>query len=618
MPIRLRPWLLALALLPSAFVAAQESVAPEAQPVAEAPAEASPAQAAPSAEAAAALPANQETNWAALAGIIGFLVVLLGGLVWFIMAQEGAWFKAGRAAAESLGCVEPPYRNKTLTEDFEVHQWRYEDVPMLLETGSKIVAVPGSPAGAVPIMAATVTADLPRRLPFALTVCRAQFADGRALTLGDAEFDSEVFCSTSSDEDARKLLGDVREAVRDLLQSDSSLPTVRATITAKAVQVQVFDKKRVREYCVKAAALARGLSRRAGAAAPAPAPAGARLASPQAPGLPAADPSRPALGLDRLATTFPSWAVEGPVVFREEAIYFFVSSLRFSPDGPGTGQTLGATGGLVGALAGAALDQALRAEPAKPEGLTFGAARDVSERVGPAMAEAPGIVHCREFFVVPRSLVQKVVLDEAQDLHVMTAERTFTLSGQDLLKAKGFLAFRGYGGRSAAAAAPAPAPAAAPYGLAPAMPAPTTPAPASPYAAAADSPLPLKPAGGVQNAQDWLELAKAHWDRNDLVQARRCYAQASERDPHLTEAWIGLGLCFAKAKQAEEAAKAFDRALKQEPKNGQALREKGRALLAGGLLGAALTVLQEASASDATDAEAAELLHECRKRLGKL
>lgn len=637
----LRPWLLALSIFSGTLAGAQEAAAPDAAPGAQ-PASAAPADgstaalppegqpqpgaavAAPAAEVAPAGEAAPEPragqNWFALAGIVAFLMVFFGSLVWAIMAMEGAWFKAGRAAAESLGCAEPPYRNKTLTEDYEVHQWRYEDVPMLLETGSKIVAAPGAPTGAIPIMGATVTADLPKRLPYSLTVCRAQFADGRPLKTGDATFDEEVFCSSSSDEDARRLLADggVRQAIRDLLQSDSSLPTVRGTVTAKAVEVQVHDRKRVREYCVKAAALARALSRRGESLAPA-APA-APAGKPAAPALPPADPSRPALGLDRAATAFPSWRVEGPVVFREEAIYFFISSLGYAPGEPGAGELLGAAGGLVGALAGAAVDKALRAAPERPAGLYFGSARDISERVGPAMAEAPSIVRCQEFFVVPRSDVQKVELDDAQNLLVMTAERAFTLSGDDMLKAKGFLAFRGYGNRATAAppAAQVPAGRSLPHPSAVRPTPEPPPSPASPYVGTAEDSLPLKPAGAVQNAQDWLELAKAHMARNDLVQARRCYAQASERAPRLTEAWIGLGLCFSKAKQVEEAAKAFDRALKLEPKNGQALREKGRALLAGGLLGSALIELQEASAGDPSDTEAAELLYECRKRLGKL
>lgn len=428
---------------PAQATAASEPAAPAANPPESGPGGGPPA-AAPEEPDIWHRPIPKEL---ALAGIIGFVVLLVGGLGYAIMAMEKAVFNAARKAATELGCPHPPFRNKTLTEDYEVHQWDYNGVAMTIQAGSKVIAAPGVPTGAVPVMGTTVIAGLPKKLPFQLSVNRPRTLQGVLFKTGDPAFDEELWVVTSNDEAACKLLADagLRQTIRELFQSERSVPTVRGWLTQGEVTVD-GDWRIVRDSCIKAAALARSLTHKAeklGLFSPAPPEA--------APALPAAEPAGPAMTMDALATQFPSWAVTGPCLFREEGVYFFVKSITFVADKPGAGQLLGAGlgqgGALLGALGeavGAAVDDGLREAPAKPRGLYFGSARDISERLGNGLKEVPDILNCREFFVVPRAAIQKVQLDGSGNLVLMTSGRTFTLSGGEMEKAKGFLAFRNY------------------------------------------------------------------------------------------------------------------------------------------------------------------------------
>lgn len=385
-------------------------------------------------------------------GVVAFLVLILGGIGYMIFMMEGAVFKAGRTAATALGCPHPPFRTKTFTEDFEVHQWIYDGVAMTVSAGSKIVAAPGAPTGAIPIMGITVTAELPKKLPFQFAINKPNVMRGPFFKTGDSIFDEELGVVTSNDPAAKKLLGDagLRKSIRVLFQSDRSLPSVRGWLSEKEVTIDSGDRSIVRENCVNAAILAKVLSQKAESLGLF-APAASAAAAPAPLALPDANPAGPVMAFDGLTTEFPSWTMEGSCLFREEGIYFFVKSMSFVADKPGAGELLGAGfgqgGALLGALgeaAGAAFDESLRDGPDKPQGLYFGSARDVSERLGKALQEAPGINQCREFFVVPRADVQKVQMDEHGSLVVWTAARSFRLTGGEMEKAKGFLAFRGY------------------------------------------------------------------------------------------------------------------------------------------------------------------------------
>lgn len=412
------------------------------------PQKAAPAAAEPAVEAP---PPASGPSAGGIFAIVSFVVILIGGIFYAISAMEGAIFQAARTAAAELGCPHPPFRTKTFTEDYEVHQWNYNGVSLMVQAGSKIVAVPGAPTGAVPIMGITVIAELPKKLPFQFAVNKPALMQGPFFKTGDSLFDDELGVVTSNDEAARKLLADagLRHLIRELFQSDRSLPTVRGWLSEKEVTVDSGDRRIVRENCLKAAALAKALTQKSEAlslfSTTASAPQTAALA------LPACNAGGPTLAQDDIAVLFPSWSVEGSCLYREEGIYVFVKVMNFVSDKPGAGELLGAgfgqAGALVGALgeaAGAALDASLRDSPAKPEGLFFGSSSDISDRLGKAMQEAPGIANCREYFIVPRADIQKVQLDAFGHLAVMTAVRSFTLSGGDMEKAKGFLAFRGY------------------------------------------------------------------------------------------------------------------------------------------------------------------------------
>ena len=68
----------------------------------------------------------------AVAVILG-LVAFVVGILYFIAATGGAWLERAREAATALGCADLPSVNKTLTEEFEVHQWTCQGVAMTLK-----------------------------------------------------------------------------------------------------------------------------------------------------------------------------------------------------------------------------------------------------------------------------------------------------------------------------------------------------------------------------------------------------------------------------------------------------------------------------------------------------
>lgn len=223
----------------------------------------------------AAWAAEQATAAAPALGsqVIGItLMVLLAaaiirGCVYFIMAMERAWFNRAREAASAFGCPHPPFRNKTFTEDYEVHQWDYQGVPMILQAGSQAQdAPPGSDAAAVVIMSAAAVATLPKPLPFRFSIKYPRMTEGPRFATGDAEFDAELAVQGSDEAAARRLLDSpqLRKTLREFFQSDRSLPTVMASIDEKEVRIRIFDRSMIKDLFQQAAQLALLLSKRAG------------------------------------------------------------------------------------------------------------------------------------------------------------------------------------------------------------------------------------------------------------------------------------------------------------------------------------------------------------------
>ncbi|MBI4424820.1 MAG: tetratricopeptide repeat protein [Elusimicrobia bacterium] len=131
---------------------------------------------------------------------------------------------------------------------------------------------------------------------------------------------------------------------------------------------------------------------------------------------------------------------------------------------------------------------------------------------------------------------------------------------------------------------------------------------------APSAPPPPRPVGATQTAEDWKTQADAHLARGDRAAAMRCYKTAVEKDRRLAAAWVGLAVCYGKARELEQALGAFDKALELEPGSPAVLREKARALIGANRWGSALEALEKALGRDPTDAEAAALLEQCRRK----
>ncbi len=201
----------------------------------------------------------------AVAVILG-LVAFVVGILYFIAATGGAWLERAREAATALGCADLPSVNKTLTEEFEVHQWTCQGVAMTLQAGSQMRdAPPGSQAPGVIIMSALIVAELPKPLPFEFSIGNPRLPSGPVISTGDAEFDEELAVRASDEAAARRLLAspELRAELRSFYQSSRSLPTVMGSVSETEVRIQTFDRKHIRELCERAAALALTLSGRA-------------------------------------------------------------------------------------------------------------------------------------------------------------------------------------------------------------------------------------------------------------------------------------------------------------------------------------------------------------------
>ena len=81
----------------------------------------------------------------------------------------------------------------------------------------------------------------------------------------------------------------------------------------------------------------------------------------------------------------------------------------------------------------------------RPETVTFRPTSEVIEDVRPAVADAPDIPACREFFRIDRSEIRKISPAMLAGLKIETAARSFRVGGFDRVeRASGFLKLRRY------------------------------------------------------------------------------------------------------------------------------------------------------------------------------
>ena len=118
-------------------------------------------------------------------------------------------------------------------------------------------------------------------------------------------------------------------------------------------------------------------------------------------------PSRsgPFVAFPAVGAHIEGWLIAGPLVINDRGLLFFVREMRnqkanFTQAGV-------RTGGVIGLAVGVLVDSA-RGRYDRPETVMFRPASEVIEDVRAAIAEAPDIPSCREFFMIERTEVRRI------------------------------------------------------------------------------------------------------------------------------------------------------------------------------------------------------------------
>jgi hypothetical protein len=143
-----------------------------------------------------------------------------------------------------------------------------------------------------------------------------------------------------------------------------------------------------------------------------------------------------------VGTRIEGWLIAGPLVIDDRGFAFFVREMRnmrmnFTQAGV-------RSGGLVGLAIGALVD-GVRGRYDRPEKITLRPTSEVMEDVRGALAHAPDIPSCREFFTIERHDIRKISRASLGGLKVETPALTFRIGALDPIdKASGFLKLRRY------------------------------------------------------------------------------------------------------------------------------------------------------------------------------
>ena len=102
------------------------------------------------------------------------------------------------------------------------------------------------------------------------------------------------------------------------------------------------------------------------------------------------------------------------------------------------------TGGLVGLAIGALVDSA-RGRYDRPEKIALRPASEIIDEVRHAVADAPDIPSCREFFMIERRDISRIWRASLGGLKIETPALTFRIAGFDRVeRASGLLKLRRY------------------------------------------------------------------------------------------------------------------------------------------------------------------------------
>jgi hypothetical protein len=143
-----------------------------------------------------------------------------------------------------------------------------------------------------------------------------------------------------------------------------------------------------------------------------------------------------------VGTRIEGWHLAGPLVIDDRGLAFFVREMRnmrmnFTQAGV-------RSGGLVGLALGAIVD-GVRGRYEQPAAVALRPTSEILDAVRAAIADAPDIPSCREFFLVERQDITRISRAYLGGLKVETPRLTFRIGALDPIeKASGFLKLRRY------------------------------------------------------------------------------------------------------------------------------------------------------------------------------
>ncbi|MBI5240237.1 MAG: zinc ribbon domain-containing protein [Elusimicrobia bacterium] len=150
-----------------------------------------------------------------------------------------------------------------------------------------------------------------------------------------------------------------------------------------------------------------------------------------------------------VVSTVEGFRITGPLVIREDGLYFFLKECERIQEGRLGTAVGGQMGGVVGHLIGAAINEAVdnmnEAERFRPPKLIFKPAYEIMESVQRALGDAPDIPSCKEFFIIERRDITHLEFGFLGGLTLKTKYLQMEVGGIDPAeKASGYFILRQY------------------------------------------------------------------------------------------------------------------------------------------------------------------------------
>ena len=143
-----------------------------------------------------------------------------------------------------------------------------------------------------------------------------------------------------------------------------------------------------------------------------------------------------------VGTRIEGWSIAGPLVINERGLVFFVREMRnmrmnFTQAGV-------RSGGLIGLAIGVVAD-GVSGRYERPAKIALRPTSEIVDDVRSAVADAPDIPSCREFFMIERQDIVKISRALLGGLKVETPQLTLRIAALDPIeKASGYLKLKRY------------------------------------------------------------------------------------------------------------------------------------------------------------------------------